>query len=117
MLQISRKPGAFSPPEIEHYRRAWWQKNAMTSMLNWYRAVFRSALREPWNPQRIQPRRVTPSTLILWGENDMALCKEMAQLSLDLCDQGELVTFPHATHWVQHDEAEEVTRRLVKFLA
>ena len=117
MLQRSRQPGAFLPEQIEHYRRAWWQKDAMTNMINWYRAAFRRALRGPWNPRQIQPRRVKPPALILWGEQDIALSKEMVQPSLDLCDQGRLVTFPHATHWVQHDEAVEVTRQLLAFLA
>ena len=117
MLQRSRQPGAFTPQELEHYRRAWWQKDAMTSMINWYRAAFRSALRGPWNPRRIQERRVKPPTLILWGEKDIALSLEMAQLSADLCDQAELVHFPGATHWVQHDAPQGINRRLLAFLS
>jgi pimeloyl-ACP methyl ester carboxylesterase len=84
----------------------------MTSMVNWYRAVFRIAAKGPMNPDKIALRRVRVPTLILWGENDVALSLEMARPSLDLCDLGELVTFPGATHWVQHDKAQAVNQRL-----
>ena len=39
----------------------------------------------------------------------------MAPLSVALCDDGRLVFFETATHWVQHDEAEAVTGRLLEF--
>jgi epoxide hydrolase 4 len=54
-------------------------------------------------------------TLILWGEQDVALIPELAGWSLEFCDQGRLVRFPEATHWVQHDEPERVTARLLDF--
>lgn len=113
MLQRSGQANTFNAEDFEYYRRAWWQKDAMTSMINWYRAAFRAAARRTQQIRSLQPRRVTVPTLVLWGENDVALSKEMAQPSCDLCDQAELVTFPEATHWVQHDEAEEVNRLLV----
>jgi len=56
-------------------------------------------------------------TLVLWGKHDVALSAEMAPLSLELCDDGHLVFFDSATHWVQHDEAEAVTQHLLDFLA
>ena len=51
-------------------------------------------------------------TLILWGKQDVALTYPMAEQSLALCDQGWLVAFEDATHWVQHDAAQEVNRLL-----
>ena len=117
MLTHSALPGSFTEADIEQYRRAWWRKGAMTSMLNWYRAVFRRALRGPLDPDKIVPRRVHVPTMILWGKQDIALSHHMAQPSCDLCDQGLLVFFDHATHWVQHDEAEAVNKALISFFA
>jgi pimeloyl-ACP methyl ester carboxylesterase len=54
-------------------------------------------------------------TLMLWGKQDVALNYEMAQPSIDLCEDGELIIFEDATHWVQHDEAEKVTDYLLAF--
>ena len=35
---------------------------------------------------------------------------------MDYCDEGNLILFPEATHWVQLDAAEEVNHYLVDFL-
>ena len=40
----------------------------------------------------------------------------MARASMDYCDEGNLILFPEATHWVQHDAAEEVNHYLLDFL-
>jgi pimeloyl-ACP methyl ester carboxylesterase len=117
MLTQSALPGSFTEADIEQYRRAWWRKDAMTGMLNWYRAAFRAALRGPLDPAKIPARRVSVPTMILWGKNDIALSHKMAQPSCDLCDNGLLVFFEHATHWVQHDEAEAVNKALISFFA
>jgi pimeloyl-ACP methyl ester carboxylesterase len=113
MLQRSGLPGIFTEEDIEAYRCAWWQKDAMTSMLNWYRAVFRTVLK---GSQNASMRRVSVPTLMLWGVQDIALSQQMAQPSIDLCESGGLVFFEDATHWVQHDEAAAVNQRLIDFL-
>jgi pimeloyl-ACP methyl ester carboxylesterase len=59
--------------------------------------------------------RIHVPTLILWGAQDVALGREMAKPSLDLCDQGKLVIFEGASHWVQHDEPEAVNKYLLDF--
>lgn len=101
---------SFTKADVERYREAWARPGAMTGMLNWYRAMLR-------HPPRAQgSSRVTTPTLILWGEQDRYLSKELAPLSLAKCDRGRLVTFPDATHWLQHDEAEGVNRELLEFL-
>lgn len=110
MLTRSSKPGTFIKTDLEQYRRAWWQKGAMTSMINWYRALMR------FQPSPPADLRVHVPTLMLWGVNDIALGREMAAPSIELCDDGRLVFFETATHWVQHDEAAHVNRLLVEML-
>lgn len=104
----SANAGSFTAADLEQYRRAWWRPGAFTAMLNWYRA----ALRYP--PSFPHPRLSLP-TLVLWGLRDAALGRELVQPCLDLCDRGEAVFFENASHWVQHDEAEAVSRALVAF--
>jgi pimeloyl-ACP methyl ester carboxylesterase len=82
----------------------------MTGMINWYRALVRH------RPVSAADIRVHMPTRVLWGKQDVALSYEMAEASMDLCDDGQLVFFEDATHWVQHDAAEAVNRELVKFL-
>ena len=85
-------------------------------MLNWYRAAVRRGLRGSWNPNKVTPRPVKVPTLMLWGKHDAALSFEMVKPSIELCERGELISFDRATHWVQHDAAEEVNRKLIEFL-
>jgi len=111
MLKNSAKPGTFSNDDIEQYIHAWWRKDAITSMLNWYRAV----LQMP--PKLSADQRVRIPTLLLWGANDIALDRQMAQPSLELCDQGKLVLFENSSHWVQYDESEMVNKYLLDFFS
>ena len=117
MLKASAQPGTFNADNLEQYRNAYRQPGALTAMLNWYRAAFHAGIRRTKNPAEITPERINVPTLILWGVKDVALSHEMAQPSADLCVQSELVFFDRATHWVQHDEAEAVTHKMVNFFS
>lgn len=110
VLRGSGKIHTFSKEDIAEYKQAWSQPGAMTAMLNWYRAILR------YRPNLPKDLRVHVPTLILWGMQDVALSHRMARLSLDYCDSGKLIFFEDATHWVQHDEASEVTSLLLEFL-
>lgn len=109
-MRRSGRPNAFTNEEIEKYKEAWSEPGAMTAMLNWYRAAAR------YRPEVRNDKRVQVRTLILWGVKDFALSRRMARLSLDYCEDGNLVFFPDATHWVQHEEADEVNRQLLAFM-
>jgi pimeloyl-ACP methyl ester carboxylesterase len=109
ILRGSGKTHTFTREDIEKYKQAWSQPGAMSAMINWYRA----ALRYP--PSISKNLRVTVPTLMLWGMKDVALTHRMARPSMDYCDDGRLVLFADATHWVQLDEAEEVTKHLLEF--
>ena len=108
-LRGSGKIHTFSKEDIVKYKEAWSQPGAMTSMLNWYRAVIRH---QPPMPKDV---RVKVRTLMMWGMKDVALSHRMARPSMDLVDEGNLILFPEATHWVQHDAAGEVNHYLVDF--
>jgi epoxide hydrolase 4 len=106
-MRRSGKPNAFTDDDIKAYKEAWSQPGAMTAMLNWYRAAAR------YQPEISNGMRVSIRTLILWGVQDVALSHRMARPSLDYCDEGNLIFFPDATHWVQREEADEVSRHLL----
>ena len=106
----SARRNAFTEKDIEKYKEAWSQPGAMTAMLNWYRAAFWYA------PQITNDMRVRVRTLMLWGVNDIALSRRMARPSLDYCEDGNLIFFPDATHWVQLEEVEEINHHLINFV-
>src|SRR5690606_31429187 len=105
-LTSTSRPGTFTPDDLAQYRTAWEQPGAFTAMLNWYRALPRSVPLMPRDP------RVRVPTLILWGVQDFALSRGLADLSRDLCDDAELVFFEDATHWLPLEEPEAVNRHL-----
>ncbi|HLM74283.1 MAG TPA: alpha/beta fold hydrolase [Polyangiaceae bacterium] len=109
-VRRTARRGTFSDEDLEKYREAWAKPGAVTAMLNWYRAVFRA---RPPTPKDI---RIKVPTLLIWGARDVALGREMAQPSVDLCDDGRLVILEEATHWVQHDEPKRVNQLLGDFL-
>ncbi|MCB0069169.1 MAG: alpha/beta hydrolase, partial [Caldilineaceae bacterium] len=109
-LKGSSRRGTFSDQDIAAYRQAWSQPGALTGMLNWYRAVARN------QGTGVSLGRIRVPTLMIWGANDIALSRSMAQPSIDLCDDGRLVFLEEASHWVQHEEPETVNRLLLEFL-
>ncbi|MBL8161042.1 MAG: alpha/beta hydrolase [Anaerolineae bacterium] len=113
-LRGSSKPDTFSEQDYAEYRNAWAQPGAVTGMLNWYRAARYIAGRSSGGQRG--PLRISVPTLILWGEQDVALEKSLAQKSVEICENGQLIFFPNATHWVQHDESEAVNQHLAAFL-
>jgi pimeloyl-ACP methyl ester carboxylesterase len=111
MMRASSKPGTFTGEVLEYYRTAWGQPGALSAMLGWYRALMRTGLRG--SGSTALNRRITMPTVILWGERDVALRVELAEQSLAWLDNGKLIRFPLATHWVHEDFAEEVTQHLL----
>jgi pimeloyl-ACP methyl ester carboxylesterase len=109
-LRKTSRPGTFTEADFEQYRRAWSEPGAITAMINWYRAARRNPPAPPADP------RVHVPALVIWGAQDRFLDRAIAQLSVELCDHGRLELFEDATHWVQHEEPERVSRLLLEFL-
>lgn len=116
MLTGSGRKNTFTAEDLVEYKKAWSQPGALTGMLNWYRAAARHSLKSAFQRRHLPARRVKAPTLMLWGKRDAALSHAMAAPSIQLCENGEAVLFDKATHWVQHDEADEVNKRLIEFL-
>ncbi len=109
-VQGSAKKNSFTDADLEKYKEAWSQPDAITSMLNWYRAVVQHPSKLP------EDVRVKVRTLMMWGMKDFALSHRMARPSMDYCDEGNLILFPESTHWVHLDAADEVNHYLIDFL-
>ena len=116
MMYGSGRKSTFSRSDMDEYKKAWSQPGALSAMINWYRSIVRESVKNILWKKRGSERRIKVPTLMMWGMNDVALSHEMAQPSIDLCDNGKLIFFEKATHWVQHDEADEVNKNLIEFL-
>ena len=107
-LEANARPGTFSAEELAVYRTAWAMPGALTTMLNWYRAL-------PLAP-RGEEARVRAPTLVVWGDRDSALQAGLAEASAAACDDVEVVHVADAGHWIQHEEHERVNELLLSFL-
>ncbi len=101
--------GTFTPADLDAYRQAWANSGGVTGMLNWYRALVR------YRPAWPKDLRLHMPVLIQWGKQDAFLRHEMAVESLELCEDGRLILYGNATHWVQHEQAEAVNKEWIDF--
>lgn len=109
-MLVTSGPGTFAAEDLARYREAWAQPGALTSMLNWYRAL-------PAYATKLRPDRIEVPVQVIWGDRDQFLDRSLAEAGLALCRQGKADHLPMATHWVQHEEAAQVNRLLIGFLA
>jgi pimeloyl-ACP methyl ester carboxylesterase len=113
-LRDTSPPGVFSERDLEQYKKSWARKDALTAMLNWYRAAI-------LHPSKFaldsKTSRVKVPALVIWGRNDQFLDQALARESLLYCDDGHLKIFETATHWLQHEEPAQVNTLLSQFFA
>jgi pimeloyl-ACP methyl ester carboxylesterase len=104
--------GSSSPADIEHYVEAARRADSLHGGINYYRASMRGFAK------RSLPkfRRIDAQTMVIWGEKDAFLGKELAEPSRKWVRDTRVEWIPNATHWVQVDAAERVNGLLVDFL-
>jgi epoxide hydrolase 4 len=99
----------FPDEVLRHYQEAAAQPGALTAMLNYYRALIRMRGR---NRRRGAPRIEMP-TLMIWGEVDTALGKELTYGTDRYVSNLTLRYLPNVSHWVQQ-EAPEVVNGMIE---
>jgi epoxide hydrolase 4 len=102
----------FPDEVLRVYQDAAAQPGALTAMVNYYRALLRSLRR---NRLRGTPRIDTP-TLMIWGEADAALGKELTYGTDEYVSQLTLRYLPHVSHWVQQEAPETVNAMIEAWL-
>ena len=106
------RPGAFTAQDIDRYVAAAAQPGALRAAINYYRAAFRA------NPlaQAHGLRRVDIPTLIIWGDQDRSLGRELAEPDRAWVPDVRVERIAEASHWVQADDPERVNQLMVDFL-
>ncbi len=99
---------AFSDDDLRRYTEALRQPGALTAALNYYRALVRWSWRVP-----VQP--ITAPTQIIWGEDDIALGKELTYTAHEYVPDLRVHYIPNCGHWVQQEALEEVQQVLLRF--
>ena len=102
----------FPQEVLRVYQDAAAQPGALTAMLNYYRALVRGRGR---NRRRGTPRIDTP-TLMIWGEVDTALGKELTYGTDRYVNNLTLRYLPRVSHWVQQEAPETVNAMMEAWL-
>lgn len=102
----------FPDEVLRVYRDNASQPGALTAMLNYYRALLRT--RPSATRRRI--RTITVPTLLLWGEVDSALGKELTYGTDRYVPALTLRYLPNVSHWVQQEAPETVNAMLRAWL-
>jgi pimeloyl-ACP methyl ester carboxylesterase len=97
---------------LDEYKRSAAQPGALTAMVNYYRALLRGRRR---TAQRGMPRIHVP-VLMLWGEADTALGKELTYGTDGYVDKLVLRYLPNVSHWVQQEAPETVNAMMDAWL-
>jgi len=110
-LDMAVDKSRFPEPVLEHYRANARQPGAMTAMINYYRALWRS--RERMTPAQ---NTVEVPTLIIWGEEDSALEASLVPGTERFVADLTVRYLPGVSHWVQQEAPETVNAMLEAWL-
>jgi pimeloyl-ACP methyl ester carboxylesterase len=103
----------FSDEVIEQYKHAAAQPGALTAAINYYRANARGGMQELAGVDPV----VRVPTMVLWGEQDFALGKELNDRLPHYVPDLTLHYIKDASHWVQQDRPDLVNHYMLNFLS
>jgi epoxide hydrolase 4 len=114
ILNSSCDRSMFPDEVLDVYRDNAAQPGALTAMLNYYRALLRfrtmNALSEEDTP------KIETPTLLVWGEEDVALGKELTYDTDKFVTNLTIRYLPGVSHWVQQEAPETVNAMVEAFL-
>ncbi|CAL4076460.1 unnamed protein product [Meganyctiphanes norvegica] len=91
----------FNKDIIEAYKYSFGKTWAFTGPLNYYRNMGAA--------EKTYPKVSVPS-LIIWGTEDKALAKPIAELSAAQCENAQIEWVENTGHWVQMEEYEHANK-------
>ena len=105
-------PSRFPAEVTDEYRASARLPGAMTAMVNYYRALMRGG----WRTRKEVLAPVETPTLMIWGEDDVALSKETTDGTDEYVQHLTLRFLPGVSHWVQQEAPERVNAMLAAWL-
>jgi epoxide hydrolase 4 len=112
-INMAIDKNAFTQNDLEAYKDAAAKRGALTAMLNYYRQGFYSF----FSDRQKKWRQLKIPTLMIWGENDSALGKELTYGMQDYVNNLTLKYIPNCSHWVQQEQPQLITQYIYEFLA
>ena len=104
----------FGPEDLQVYRDNALIPGALTAMVNYYRAAAQTTGFRNFARDKVSP--ITTPTLMIWGEEDLALGVELTDGYEGLVQDFTLFRLKGVGHWVQQEAPEAVNSRLETWL-
>jgi pimeloyl-ACP methyl ester carboxylesterase len=102
---------ALTQADIEAYKDAAAKRGALTAMVNYYRNILQQRFfNQDWSVLEVP-------TLMIWGENDTALGKELTYGTEAYVQNLRIHYIPNCSHWVQQEQPQLVNQYIREFLA
>lgn len=111
LQQTSVDETTFTEADLNAYKEAAAKPGALTAMINYYRNIFEFVDGpSTW-------KQLTLPTLMIWGEEDVALGKELTYGTEAYVKNLTLKYIPHCSHWVQQERPQQVNQYINEFLS
>jgi epoxide hydrolase 4 len=109
---------AFTDADMAYFREAFRNPYSITAAINYYRANLRSGFMARSGENHWIDRKIESPTLLIWGEKDFALGKELTY-NMDSLFSGHFILkyIPDGGHWVQQERPAVVNDYVRDFLA
>lgn len=102
----------FSDEEVHAYKQAIARPGALTAALNYYRAMASQRGRGMFSGTGL---RVTMPTLLIWGEEDAFLGRELIYGTERFVPDLRIRYIERCSHWVQQERPDEVNAAMLEF--
>ena len=108
----------FSESDLDYFRAAFRNPYSSTAAINYYRANLRSGFVARPGANNWIDRKISAPTLLIWGEQDFALGKELTY-DMEKLFTGlfEIKYIPDSGHWVQQEKPDLVSQYVHDFLS
>ncbi|MDY7024053.1 MAG: hypothetical protein SWJ54_22340, partial [Cyanobacteriota bacterium] len=113
-IDMAIDKSAFTPTDLDVYKDAAAKRGALTAMINYYRNIFPAFFNLQERPQW---GLLAVPTLMIWGEEDKALGKELTYGTEEYVQDFQIRYIPNCSHWVQQEKPELVNQYMREFLS
>lgn len=118
LLGMTSRRDWFTDEVAAAYEACW--SRGLEGGLNYYRATpmvptdAKQSTVKAWQP-KLEELKVKIPTLVIWGEKDIALLPSLLEGLDELISPLEIMRYPEASHWICHEQTEEVVSQIRKF--
>ena len=99
-VSMAINKSAFTPEDLAAFKDAAAKRGALTAMINYYRCNFKLFAHENEQVWGI----LDIPTLMIWGEKDIALGKELTYHTDAYVRDLQIKYIPNCSHWVQQEQ-------------